>query len=57
MRTKACDDNEINDMIKRYVEFCTLFDSLFSKTRTPSGEATDDICELTERYVTTVMVE
>ena len=30
---------------------------LFSKARTPSGEATDDICDLTEKYVTAVMVK
>ena len=54
---KACNENEVTDMIKRYVELCTLFDGLFSKARTPSGEATNEICDLTERYVTAVMVK
>ena len=54
---KACDNNEVNDMIERYVELCTLFDGLFSKARTPHREATDDIWELAERYVAIVMVK
>ncbi len=54
---KACDDNAVIDMIERYVELCTLFDCLFSKARTPSGEATNEICDLTEKYVTVVMVK
>ena len=48
---------DVNDMIEQYVELCTLFDGLFSKARTPSGEATEEICDLTERYVTAVMVK
>ena len=55
--TKACDEVEINDMIKRYVELSTLFDGLFSHARTPSGEASEEICQLTDRYVRAVMVK
>ena len=43
--TKACDKVEVNDMIKRYIELSTLLDGLFSLARTPSGEASEDICE------------
>ena len=57
MQNKACEDDEVNDMIERYVELCTLFDGLFSKARTPSGEATEELCDLTERYVRAVMVK
>ena len=39
------------------MELCTLFDGLFSKARTHSGEATNEICDLTERYVTVVIVK
>ena len=53
---EACDDNGVNDMIERYVELCILFDGLFFKARTPSGEATEEICNLTERYVRAVTV-
>ena len=51
MPVKVCDSNAVNDTIKRYVKLCILFDGLFSTDRTPSREATDDICELVEIYV------
>lgn len=57
VRGKTCDDNEVNVMIEQYVELCTLFDGLFSKARTPSGEATEVLCDLTEKYVRAVMVK
>ncbi len=42
-------------MIEQCVESCTLLDGLFSKVRAPSGEATEEICDLTERYVGAVV--
>ena len=55
--TKACDKAEVNDMIKRYIELSTLLDGLFSLARTPSGQASEDICEKTEKTVQAVMVK
>jgi len=54
---KACDESEIDDMIKRYVEICTLFDGLFSVARTKSGEADDTICDKAQKYVSAIMVK
>ena len=55
--TKACDEVEVNDMIKRYIELSTLLDGLFSLARTPSGQASEGICEKTEKTVQAVMVK
>jgi len=54
---RVCDESEIDDMIKRYVEICTLFDGLFSVARTKSGEADDTICDKAQKYVSAVMVK
>jgi hypothetical protein len=40
---KVCNENEINDVHKRYVELCTLLDYLFSLARTPCGDGTEEI--------------
>ena len=55
--TKACDEVEVNDMINRYIELSTLLDGLFSLARTPSGQASEGICEKTEKTVQAVMVK
>ena len=54
---ERCDNDEVADMTRRYVELCTLLDGLFSIARTPTGEATEEILQLAQRYVTAVMVK
>ena len=37
--------NEVNDVTERYIEICTLFDTLFSLSRTVCGKLTGEIKE------------
>eukprot|EP00978_Attheya_sp_CCMP212_P042544 scaffold260896_cov65-Attheya_sp.AAC.1 len=53
---RTCTEDEVTDICNRYVEICTLLDGLFSISRTPSGEATEEIVEEAKRYVTAVMM-
>ena len=39
---------EVNDVTERYIEICTLFDTLFSLSRTIYGEIT---CEIIEKLM------
>ena len=55
--TRVCNDEEIEDMTKRYIELCTLFDGLFNRARTKSGEASEEIINETKQYVTAIMVK
>ena len=48
-------DLEVDDIIARYTQLCTLLDGLFSLARTPSGKATQPIIDLTGRYIRAVM--
>eukprot|EP00978_Attheya_sp_CCMP212_P025588 scaffold82537_cov26-Attheya_sp.AAC.1 len=54
---RTCTEDEVTDICNRYVEICTLLDGLFSISRTPSGEATEEIVEEAKRYVRAVMVK
>jgi hypothetical protein len=52
-----CSNDEINDMIRQYSELCTLFDYLFSMTRTPNGKLTDAILDETKRCLRVTMLK
>ena len=52
-----CPETEIEDMTKRDIDICTLFDGLFSLARTKSEEANEDIYQKNEKYVKAVMIK
>ena len=48
--------NEVNDVTERYIEICTLFDTLFSLSRTICGEITCEIIEKLRIIIQKVML-
>ena len=53
--TKEDQINEVNDVTKRYIEICTLFDTLFSLSKTVCGNMTREIFEKLRVIIQKVM--
>ena len=47
---------EVNDVTERYIEICTLFDTLFALSRTICGEITCEIIEKLRNIIQKVML-
>ena len=47
---------EVNDVTKRYIEICTLFERLFSLSRTVYGNMTREIIEKLKDIIQKVML-
>mgnify|MGYP000226090647 CR=1 FL=1 len=54
---RACDDTEINDVLKRFRELFVLCDYLFSLARTKTGAANDEILAKTTECIKAVMLK
>jgi hypothetical protein len=54
---RLANNDEVDDMVRRYTELCTLLDFLFSLARTPSGDATEEVCVLADECVEKVMAK
>jgi len=48
--------NEVVDVTERYIEICTLFDTLFSLSRTTCGSLTNDIIDKLKIIIKKVMI-
>ena len=48
--------NEVIDVTERYIEICTLFDTLFSLSRTTCGSLTNDIIDKLKIIIKKVMI-